>query len=61
LGYRKISSAALLALMLVAVISALTLAGCGRKGGLDLPPMAAPAQQPPPPVPEAEPPNPPQR
>jgi predicted small lipoprotein YifL len=61
---RKVSLAlaALLGLMLALVISAFGLAGCGRKSGLDLPPIAAPAQQPAPaPAPEPAPANPPQR
>lgn len=46
----------------VAVVSAMGLAGCGRKSGLDLPPIAAAPEQPAPAQqPQPEPANPPQR
>ena len=39
--------------MLMLLVSAVALAGCGRKAGLDAPPMAAPA--PPPAAPDGQP------
>jgi predicted small lipoprotein YifL len=56
---RKVSFAGL---MLAIVVGAFGLGGCGRKSGLDLPPIAAPAQQPAPAqAPDPAPANPPQR
>ncbi|MFZ1093082.1 MAG: lipoprotein [Xanthobacteraceae bacterium] len=53
---------AAIAAAMVMVISVLGLAGCGRKSGLEAPPIAAaPEQRAPAPQPDSEPANPPQR